>query len=126
MLFRNCTISDLQKALDEVNKKYENNIIFNRLDARGFTLRCKDSKKAGHRLGYYVHHKTGNRSRLVSACWHVHGDFFDALFGINPDAVIVARKNKITKESGNWEDCNIGSMMFPFYFSEACECQRDL
>lgn len=62
------------------------------------------------------------RRRIASACWHVHGHFFDALYGVNKKAVIVSRGNKITNDYGNWEDTNIGSQMYPYYFSDACNC----
>lgn len=63
--------------------------------------------------------------RIAAACWHVHGDFFDALLKIQPNAVIVTRGGPgavIDKNGGNWQDCNIGSRMSPMMFSEACEC----
>ena len=123
MRFTKCTINDLEKALAKVNEKYDNNIIFNRLDPQGFTLKVKDSKKAGHRL-HLSYNLDGLHSqrRGISACWHVHGDFFDALFAVNPFAIIHSMGNKITIENGNWEDKNIGSQMFPQYHSIACEC----
>lgn len=123
MIAKNCSIEDLERALKEVNKKYENNITFNRYPEKygngiRFTLRVKDSKKAGHRIGH-----TGRR--LINACWHVHGDFFDALFKINPEAIIIVGSNrKITKNYGNWQDWNIGSVLYPLMYSEACECER--
>lgn len=131
MKVKNCTFEDLQKALEITNQKFENNVIFNREpEPRGkailFTLRVKDSKLAGHRRGFSF----GDRpaKRLTSACWHVHGSFFDALLEVNPNAVIVTRSGDIFKRSsgdvvGNWEDSNIGSMYRPLYFSEACDCE---
>lgn len=136
MKYRKCTIEDLQRALNTINPKYGDNIAFNRLDSNGFTLRVKDSKKAGHRLGQpkFLGFDKGidyaKRRRLPYACWHVHGDFFDALFTIQPEAEIVSSGslanplpvNKITKGQGNWQDWNIGSRKYPYYMSEACEC----
>lgn len=62
-----------------------------------------------------------------SACWHVHGDFFDILLDLNAKIVISAGAKKIYKNEygqtvGNWEDWNIGSVVHPIYYSEACEC----
>jgi hypothetical protein len=47
---------------------------------------------------------------------------FDALFNINPKAVIISMGNKIDINNGNWKDKNIGSKIDPLYFSEACNC----
>lgn len=128
MIVRNLNgLDQLYQALVVVNKKYNNNIQFNRepeyisKNAIRFTLKVKDSKEAGHRLGF-ANLNTGKQRRLINACWHVHGDLFDALFEINEKAVIVSAGKKITVDNGNWEDRNIGGQMYPLYFSEACDC----
>ena len=115
------TAEDLREALKAVNELYNDNIMFKRLDGKIFTLRVKDSKGAGARRGYNFT-KSGERRRLISACWHVHGDFFEALFKVNPRAVVHAGRRKITAEGGNWQDWNIGSLITPLYHSEACDC----
>ena len=123
------TFSEMKEAINMLNAKYENNIQFNRFEHMGdyfiFTLRVKDTKKAGHRLGF-PHPETGKQKRLSSACWHVHGDFFDCLLSLNKEAVIKSTMKGqplvITAEGGNWQDANIGSIMQPLYYSEACEC----
>lgn len=138
-MITNATLTELDAALRAVNKKYDNNIQWNRapegnVTRPSFTLRVKDSTKAGHRRGQpryeaktynYGDVATRPGRRLINACWHVHGDFFDALFKENPNAWIRAGTQKITKERGNWEDRNIGSQMNPFYFSEACDCTTE-
>ena len=119
-----CTLQELNQALEAVNEKYGDNVIWNREPSSGslhFTLRVKDSHGKGARLGF-PSCDTGNQRHLVNACWHVHGEFFDALFAINPDAIIRSNGQKITAEYGNWQDRDIGSLMQPLYFSEACEC----
>ena len=122
------TSETLDKALQTVNKKFEDNIIFNRCDFESntrdkrvkytVTLKCKDSKEAGHRLGF-SENKNGDKRRLINACWHVHGEFFDSLRNIEDDCVI---KSNGEDYDGVWQDRNIGSVMNPMYFSEACEC----
>jgi len=122
---------EMEKALEIVNEKYQGNVKWNRFDKNGngfnFTLKVKDFKAPGHRLHirYDDPFKTciQKTHRSSHACWHVHGDFFDALFSINPNAVIYSNGNKITKDEGNWQDRNIGSQMFPVYYSESCECE---
>ena len=108
MKAKNVTVDEMEKALMKVNQKYDDNIIFNRFDAEKtitFTLKCKDSKKAGHRIhNTYFYDGEVKSKRGISACWHVHGDFFDALIGINEDAVITSSFAKIDKNGGNWQD----------------------
>jgi len=132
MKAKNAPIEDLERALNEINKKYDNNVIFEHIHQYGkrsimvnFRLRVKDSHGKGARLGQHLT-KKGNRRHLINACWHVHGDFFEALLKINPKAEITALNKKITMNSGHyeiWRDWNIGSLYEPLYFSEACECQ---
>jgi len=114
----NLNHENLIKALEITNKKFGNNILFNRLEQSGkwisFTLKVKDSKKEGSRIGF-----TGRR--VAKACWHVHGELFDAMFELDSNTIIYSRGEKITKEN-NWTDVNIGSMFRPLYFSEACNC----
>jgi hypothetical protein len=119
MIVKNSNMEDMQKALDIINKDYDNNIKWKRFDKVGnnirFTLRCVSSRGKGAKIGY-------NGRHTISACWHVHGDFFDALLSINDKAIIKTAKKTIDKNGGNWEDWNIGSIMFPLYYSEACNC----
>lgn len=124
MIIKNVSTEDLRKALSELNKRYDDNIIWNNYhnEGRGYrvTLRVQDSHGKGARLHYNKDYELKRHS--VSACWHVHGDFFDILLSINPDAVIKTAKHTIDKDGGNWEDWNIGSVIYPLYYSEACEC----
>ena len=124
MLIKNVKGYELDEALDKINEKYKGNITWNRFEQVGrqwrVTLRVKDSHRPGARLGYAIPGR--NPRHLISACWHVHGDFYDALFQINPNAVVKTSRKMITKDEGNWEDWNIGSIMYPLYYSEACEC----
>jgi hypothetical protein len=128
MKYRKCSQDDLIKALEIINVKYQGNIEFKTFDTatKNFTLKTKNSKLPGHRLHKRIESPFDNpkniQRRGISACWHVHGDFFDALFSISPDAYIISNGNKITSNYGNWQDRNIGSQMFPQYYSESCEC----
>ena len=54
----------------------------------------------------------------------MHGNFFEKLFEISPEAIIYSSwAGKITNHSGNWQDKNIGGIMNPMYYSDACECK---
>jgi hypothetical protein len=118
MKARNVTRDEMYEALDKTNEIYSGNVEFNRFEGSrvfNFTLRVKDSLGPGARRGW-----TGRR--MVAACWHVHGHFFEKLIEINPNAEIVSCYSKISAAGGNWQDRNIGSMVQPLYYSEACEC----
>ena len=107
---------DIQLALDLANKPFAGNLEFNNFqrlsDTRyRVTLKVKDSKGPGARRGF-----TGRR--LINACWHAHGTFFDYL---PPDTKIVTA-GLTTYPGEPWQDRNIGSLIQPLYFSEACDC----
>ena len=120
MYAKNCTIGNLWDALRRVNDLYDNQVEF-----RGepehtnhgikFTLKTKHNKARGHGISFSGRH-------MPSACWHVHGNFFDRLFEVNPDAKVYSMGKLITKHQGNWQDYNVGSQMNPKFASESCEC----
>lgn len=108
-----------------INKKYDNNIIFNQepnlisLKSKGynFSLKVKNSSESGAsktRLGH----------KSISACWHVHGDFYDALFDSGAKRILTSYyvKNDMKSKEDNWNDYNTGSEWFPSYASGRCDC----
>ena len=113
----------LHSALQAVNEVYQGNIKFRSVESLNqkettfrFTLTVENSSRPGAR-------RSRNGRRIAAACWHVHGDFFDALFEYSPAAIIrVSGEAPITATAGNWVDRNIGSEYQPFWFSEACDC----
>ena len=119
----NTSTDNLEKALKKVNKLYGDNIKFNRFDKVGnknrFTLKVNSTKdnKKGYKIGY-------SGRKVASACWHVHGDFFDALIEVDSNAVIKSLDKTIDKDGGNWQDFNVGSIVQPLYASEACTCNE--
>ena len=135
MIAVNVSENDLCSALALTNKHFGENIIFNRLPEAlnfkgtrySFTLKCKDSKGLGHRRGikYTINVTYTKGRRLINACWHVHGVFFDSLFRVNSNAVIMVGKQAITKNRGNWIDKNIGNSVAQFNFSDACDCKEN-
>jgi hypothetical protein len=124
MLAKNCTLQDMNKALAKINLKFGGNVEFKKIETQGrairFTLTVLKSSGPGGRL-------SAEGRRIAAACWHIHGEFFDALLDINPQAVIVSRQARIfatdSGHYGNWQDVNIGSNYRPFYYSDACACK---
>lgn len=102
-------------ALERVNQQHGYKLEFNRFEKRGnwihFTIQSEKSGIPGARTSH-------SGRNLVSASWHAHGYLFDEIFKIEPDAVIWSAGEKITREHGNWQDKNIGSIMQPCYYSE--------
>jgi hypothetical protein len=136
MLVSNTTIEQMNSALDIINQRYNNNIIWNREPELvgkklRFTLRVKNSKGLGAKISYTSVPWGGKPRRSTSACWHVHGHFFDALLDINPSAVIQTNikcesipiyKDEAGTVCNNWQDWNIGSVMYYIPYSTSCEC----
>lgn len=112
MLAKHCTIEMMDKALAIINKKYLKNIRFYEIEQRGknikFRLKTNSSTLPGGAKSYSGH-------RTGSGCWHVHGDFFEALLKINPEAIIVTKISTISKNGGNWINVNDAS--------DACDCE---
>jgi hypothetical protein len=132
---RKATKEQIESALNETNKIFEDNILFNRFEQKGknfnVTLKTKNARGKGSRLGFPQYDWTTKEiikpgKHMAIACWHVYGVFFDQLFKQNEGIEIVSNGEKITAfNSGNWNDRNIGSQVFPLYYSEACDCNNN-
>ncbi len=113
------TEAQLIDALKRTNKDFAGNVRFKRIEQQGrqmlFTLTVHNSSEPGARRGY-------QGQRVAAACWHVHGTFFDHLIDINPGVVIKTALATIDKNGGNWQDKQVGSVMFPRMYSEMCDC----
>ena len=111
--------SIIQTAIDKTSLQFDNNIEANRFDHvenhYEVTIKCKSSRGKGAKLSPLGRH-------LTSCCWHVWGTFFDELFKLNPDIVIIAQGNRITKDYGNWIDRDVGQGRME---SEMCECEPE-
>lgn len=120
MIIKNANAEQICQALEVINETYNKNICFNNFKREGqryrITLRVRNSRLAGAR-------RSGTGRRTVSACWHVHGDFFDQLLKINPNAIInLSSGLKINKDHGNWIDIELGSIYNRVYMSDLCDC----
>ncbi len=129
MLIKYASEDQIVHALEVANEYFDGNLRFNRTGPRGkhwlVTLRVHDSHGPGHRLTppRYLFwgnlNEQGKQRRLISACWHAHGRFIDAL----PESAVVLTARGLKIHPGDpWNDFNIGSQMFPYQTSEASEC----
>lgn len=126
-----CKYRDLFSALETVNQKYDGNVTFTEGTPARYTnkdldwrvrLGVKDSHKAGAKMSIRFDAPFGScqekHRHTRAACWHVHGAFFDAL----PQGATIVSRGKTIHAGDAWEDFNVGSLMFPIYASESCEC----
>jgi len=144
MIIKNVSQAELSLALQKLNEKYNNpgferdprlrktieeegNIIYmqcfptnKKEDRWNVRLECRSRFAVGHRIHDSYFRKNPMNSRY--ACWDTHGNYFKKLIEINPDVVIVSMGQKIDQHGGNWIDRNIGSIIQPMMYSDACEC----
>jgi len=126
------TREQIQAALETAGARFDDNLCWNRepeymgktRDKRAkyrCTLRVKDSHGKEARLGH-PDYQTGKQRHMISACWHAHGTFYDALPEGTEIKVSTADGNRTIRPGDRWHDFNIGSVYRPMYYSEACEC----
>jgi hypothetical protein len=98
----------VEKAIEIVNKREGYQIELNRNDQNGkwfnFTLKSRSGIPGAR-------YSTSGRN-LPCASWHAHGYIFDEIFNIEPEAIIISLGEKITNESGNWQDKSIGAGVY--------------
>jgi hypothetical protein len=119
------TAEQLQVCLSETNKAYKGNLQFNYVEPHRnhvqFTMRVRNSHGKGARLGHTGRH-------IVAACWHGHRDLMRAIFEKHPNARLVSAQAVYNGKSdflNKFESTgykNIGSIMQPLYYHNACEC----
>ena len=111
----------IEECLRRVNTVFNGNIVFKRCDLEGqkyvVTLTVISSRADGARVGH-----TGRR--ISAACWHVYGMFFAECFYMSANCRIKQCGQLLTKEN-NWRDKNIGSIVEPLLYSNACMCKGD-
>jgi hypothetical protein len=127
----NVTKDQLEEALRLTNERYDQNVIWNREPeptnkketSWRFTLRVRDSSGPGARRSAPLWHQ--KRRKLIAACWHVHGHFFEHLFELCPELKLRVATHNIDHPNEIWLDQNIGSQMYPYMYSDACECSEN-
>jgi len=125
MILSNCTKRDINKALAHVNHRFAGNIMLNnyqQMSGSGLrhrvTLRVLDSHGEGAHISRHMEAYGHKARRTNSACWHVHGEFFDTL----PHGTRITSLGKVVMAGDMWNDFSIGSVMFTIFASESCNC----
>lgn len=142
MKFIGVTQTGLVNALGVVNLMYGDNVIFNRCDyvttrrdgreEWRVTLRTRSSRGPGHgrsvRLSGFRGEGWGGR-RLATACWHVHGNFLDALAAISRDDAEMeinwGERRRCRIADHGWEDHWVGNAYSGQMQSEMCDCNNE-
>ena len=119
-MITNATETQLFQALSKLNEMYDGNIslVYVRRQSKNrnrFRLAAKSGKKGSR---WSCSGDPNIVRKLPCASWHAHGYYFDFLFTLDPNIWIQSRGNKITKDRGNWQDIQIGSIMNPLYMSD--------
>lgn len=128
------TETGLSLALGAVNVMYGDNVIFGRCDYVGtrrddreewvVTLRTRSSHGPGHGRSVRMWGRGGKR--MATACWHVHGDFLDALASVSRDdaeVVFSLRESRRCRIADHgWRDVWVGNSYAGEMMSDLCEC----
>jgi len=113
-----------KQQLTEVINLGADNIIFNRHPGcegkfLHFTLRVTDSKGP-----FAKQSATGRRS--TSLCWHGHRDVMEAIFDLNPDALLVTAMARYEGRSSFNElfaDTGMTNVGMGVSYQDCCECE---
>ncbi len=126
MIISKCSKADIDYAIIEVNARYNQNIKLNNYECLNgigtrhrVTLRVLDSHGPGAHLSRAMEAWGHHARRTTSACWHIHGQFFDAL----PSGTKIQSRGITLRAGNHWLDFNVGSIMYPVYASESCLCE---
>ena len=115
MKAKNVTREQLDAALSAVNQAQGYSLRWNRSpEPHGlfwhFTLRSERSKLHGAAV-------SGSGRNTCAASWEAHGNFFNEVFALAPEAEIRTARATYTK-GVPWHDYNVGSLARPMYASQ--------
>lgn len=135
MLVRYVDKWHIERALDNANAYFDDNLRFKRFEhshnvvGKGgcwhVTITVKDSSGPGSRVS--VHGR-----RISAACWHAYGVFMSSLPRVNPSTGarvqivsspgFVGAGRRVVSPGDQWLDWQAGSIFYPAYMSELCDC----
>ena len=122
MLIRGLTQEQLQDAASKAKVTlYEINC-----NGTGFRFQLKPFPTNDGR-NYWQRYNHTHERKVWAVCWHGHKAFYDEVFKINPGATIITAIARYNGEQNYQEtfgatgDKNIGSMMEPCAYRDACD-----
>lgn len=121
MIARNVTRDELQQAAAYAGVDVDRSLRANP-KGRGFMFTLAPVNGRYQRRGH-----TGRRVHAV--CYHGHFAFMDALYRLAPDAVLITAMQRydgaedFRRKAGAVAERNIGSMMQPLDYGDACDCE---
>lgn len=121
MLITNVSRGDLIEALNRTNQIFEGNILFwkrqslNRLDTQ-WRVRLSIMDTAGKGVKRVAPYRMSNNNfkqfKVPWACFHVHGEFFNSLFMVNPKARVHTFMFQPSIVKAQWKEKGWKTMKF--------------
>ena len=123
--------SDFVKSINQIANKLEIEIDYNSISGNCYRVKLikKKENKNYQRKGFY-NNKNGTPRKVNAICWHGFRDFLTELYKIYSDLrVFTAQITYNNKEDfelnyPNTANINIGSMVQPLKYKDACFCNK--
>jgi hypothetical protein len=125
MQFANCTVDDVNDAIEVANREHGYDLSFAYTSGNGSRFRGRFIPETSRSHGSRI---SPDGRRIKAACWHAHRDVLAVLFEIKPDA-------KVTTEMAKYhgremfraafpatEYRNVGSACRPASYGDLCDC----
>ena len=121
--------SDFVKSINQISNKLGMAIDYNSISGNCYRVKLvkKKENKNYQRKGFY-NNKNGTPRKVNAICWHGYRDFLTELYKIYSDLrVFTAQITYNNKEDfelkyPNTANKNIGSMVQPLSYKDACFC----
>jgi len=112
-----------------IAKDLQINVDFDQVSGNCWRVKLKlGSSKKYQRLGF-SRNKDGSRKKVNAVCWHGYRDFIIELYKISPDFRIVSAQATYNNKEDFYSKYpatgknNIGSMIDPLNYEDACNCK---
>ena len=123
--------SDFVKSINQIANKLEIEIEYNSISGNCYRVKLikKKENKNYQRKGFY-NNKNGTPRKVNAICWHGFRDFLTELYNIYSDLrVFTAQITYNNKEDFELKypdtaNINIGSMVQPLSYGNACFCNK--